>query len=118
VGFSLLIKEGGSYTLRHAYIIRAGESADVGGERVFFALFPLVLRPCRRNEGVPEAGQSGLISDIIKSKAGNEKLIAAEDRKGIAAVIGAGEGRLLYRRERIPAAEVFTIEPAKRGLHV
>jgi hypothetical protein len=126
-GFSLLIKEPGSYTLKNAYIIVAGERENKksgqealgpDGEQVFFALFPLVLRPCRRSEVLPEAGQRRLISDILKANAGDEKLIAAEDRKGLAAVIGAGEGRLLYRREKIPAAERIKIEPVKRGLHV
>jgi tRNA(Ile)-lysidine synthase len=122
-GFSLLIRKKGSYTLKKKYIkkyiIEVGkstansEAAGTKEEKNFFALLPLVLRPCRRSEAVSGLGQKNMISAIIEKEAGDEKFIAAEDRRGIAAVIGAGEGRLLYRREKIPLAEVFTIRPAK-----
>jgi tRNA(Ile)-lysidine synthase len=118
-GFSLLIKESGSYTLRNTYIIKVEkstvttETAGTKGENAFFALLPLVLRSSRKGETASGAGQKNLISAIIEKEAGDGKFIAAEDRKGIAAVIGAGEGRLLYRREKVPAAEFFTIKPAK-----
>jgi hypothetical protein len=100
-GFSLLIKGPGSYNLKGRLVVKAGAVGDIpmetGEEGVFFAGYPLVLRPGCGDEALLKAGQKGRFQGTI----------VAEDCDGLAALIGAG--KLLYRREEAPGYSRFVI---------
>jgi tRNA(Ile)-lysidine synthase len=108
-GFSLLIKAPGFYTLKGRLRVKVEareavpETAAAGGEENFCAFLPLVLRPCGRKAGILKAGQKQPFSDILKGENFTAGLIAAEDREGIVAVIGAG--KVLLSRDGVPAGE-------------
>jgi hypothetical protein len=132
-GFSLLIKETGFYTVKGNFAVTVqdfsgsqnglglGESFSLqSGEEerfcFFYALLPLVFRA---QEGVLAAGQKRRFLDLLKNRkrpagpggdaAGG--IIAAEDEKGIAALIGReGENPVvLYRRENKAAGFCFML---------
>ncbi|AEF82190.1 tRNA lysidine(34) synthetase TilS [Leadbettera azotonutricia] len=103
-GFSLLIKGPGSYNLKGWFTVEAGADGDTSMETgegsVFFASYPLVLRPGRKDEAILKTRQKGRFQ-------GTMECVAAEDCEGLAALIGAG--KLLYGREEAPGYSKFII---------
>lgn len=90
-GFSLLIKVPGFYTLKGVDIEVCESLVDEGkNEDAFFALLPLVIRPCLKED------RAGKRNGMLPS--GGE--LTAADMRGAAAFIGSG--RVVWRRNKTP----------------
>ncbi|MDR0474578.1 MAG: tRNA lysidine(34) synthetase TilS [Treponema sp.] len=114
-GFSLLIKECGSYNLKKSFSIKVGWFEDfskpVSGfcAARFYARLPLVFHSA---EGRPAIGQKQRFFDMLKKYKGCfGKSITAEDSDGIAALIGTDKGKpvLLFTREELPVFYVIEL---------
>ncbi|MDR0465157.1 MAG: hypothetical protein LBG94_08615 [Treponema sp.] len=87
LGFSLLIKQPGLYTLKGMVIdVAEGTGLEEGGSS-FFAVLPLVMRPCTKEDRVG------------RCRAGKQHVLTAVDRFGSAAFID-GSGLSLGRNEK------------------
>jgi tRNA(Ile)-lysidine synthase len=82
-GFTLLIKESGTYTVE-------GVTIQIDKENL-----PLVLRPSYGGDCIVK-GKKKLKSADFRREQGLDKVITAEDRKGVAAFIGQKEGRSIF----------------------
>ncbi|MDR2618867.1 MAG: tRNA lysidine(34) synthetase TilS [Treponema sp.] len=105
LGFSLLIKDPGIYTLKGRLTVTAGSAPDTdalpGDGKSFRAGYPLVFKPCTREGTILKAGHKSSFSDILKEASRKPvELIAAVDQRGVAAVIGAG--KVLLSRDDVP----------------
>ncbi|MDR0719330.1 MAG: tRNA lysidine(34) synthetase TilS [Treponema sp.] len=115
-GFSLLIKKAGFYTLNGRAVLRAEEFSPempaVPGERSFFAVFPLLLRPCKISGKFLAGEQKRLFFDIFKEEDPDrfDEFVTAEDRAGLAAVlcIGSDGVRVVSFRDKAQAVK-FTV---------
>ena len=127
-GFSLLIKEAGSYTLKGralgldkgrgrsvpGLLIRAGGEGPPSGSvdipAAFYATFPLVFRNHRTGDWIYRGGHKRRFSDVLDTNARSEYTgtITVEDTRGPAAIIGMGRGGdlLVISREDTKAGAV------------
>jgi tRNA(Ile)-lysidine synthase len=85
-GFSLLIKEPGLYILNEVTIeVRPRFDSGDGTAEGFFALLPLVLRPCVKGDRIVMAGGKIEPRDFVSPQ---RRVLSAVDRLGTAAFIG------------------------------
>jgi tRNA(Ile)-lysidine synthase len=120
-GFSLLIKEPGTYKLKeYRLVLRClPEKEDGAGEEGFFAALPLVLRPVRKGDWSRMGKAQG--SPLARRPcSGYTDSIAAEDYLGTAAVIGSGDGGsiLIGCRDSENTGDFFFITIIPWGLDV
>jgi len=121
-GFSLLIREAGSYALKGEVLgagktvvsVRAGlNSSDAPAPAgVFSAAFPLVLRSHRTGDRLRRGGHDRRFSDILggSARSGYVSIITAEDTEGIAAFICIKEdGELLVICREAAGAEISSL---------
>lgn len=95
-GFSLLIKEPGTYKLTgYPLSLRCSPARDVTAAGGFFAELPLVLRPSRPDDRI------GAFRALDRSRrSGYTGCVTAEDPRGAAAFIGTGLDGALVIAER------------------
>ena len=118
-GFSLLLREAGSYTLKGRLIcqgnaglsprqdlfIRPGkDSGDTIsiGQNGFYALYPVVFRDHRSGDRISFDGRKRSLADILDRKAysGYTGIVNVEDREGLAAIICTNQDGDLFAISR------------------
>jgi tRNA(Ile)-lysidine synthase len=101
-GFSLLIKEPGSYTLKKIRIevCLFSASPGVGG---FYATLPLVFRRSSGGDFLISAGKKIAFKDLVRGLPARTAIVSAVDRLGTAAFIGGG--KTIAARDLSPQAD-------------